>query len=292
MPGRRAPRPLRRPRRPDSRERIQAVLGLLPQYFSPAFVNRDGPDATAGTAVIPFGIQVMPFDEQKELIDRSAPRSTRRGPTTTRRPGSRPRSSGCRCSRPTRTRRCRRTATWLTLAGLARRRARPARRLPLAAAGARAADPDRARDRLVGARPGDRRGPAQPDVGDARRAGDRDRDRVQRPARRPLRRGARRRASRSARRCGAPTRAPGRRCSPPGSPRSPASRCSLLPTSGCCATSASSRCSTSAVALLGVLLVLPAALVWAETRLAPREASSPASRPLARGRALLRGGRS
>ena len=46
------------------------------------------------------------------------------------------------------------------------------------------------------------------------------------------------------------------------------------------------------VALLGVLVLLPAALVWAETRLAPREASSPASRPLARGRALLRGGRS
>ena len=46
------------------------------------------------------------------------------------------------------------------------------------------------------------------------------------------------------------------------------------------------------VALLGVLLVLPAALVWAERGFEPLRASSPASRPLARGRALLRGGRS
>ena len=31
---------------PDSRERVQGVLNLLPQYFLAAFVNRDGPDST------------------------------------------------------------------------------------------------------------------------------------------------------------------------------------------------------------------------------------------------------
>ena len=32
-------------------------------------MHRDAPDASAGTTVIPFGIKVMPFDEQKQLID-------------------------------------------------------------------------------------------------------------------------------------------------------------------------------------------------------------------------------
>jgi predicted RND superfamily exporter protein len=52
---------------PGTVARIEGVLNLLPEYFLAAFVSRDGP--TAGTAVIPFGIKVMPFDEQKELID-------------------------------------------------------------------------------------------------------------------------------------------------------------------------------------------------------------------------------
>ncbi len=54
---------------PTSSERVEGILGLLPKYFLAAFVSRDGEDSTAGTAVIPFGIKVMPFDEQKELID-------------------------------------------------------------------------------------------------------------------------------------------------------------------------------------------------------------------------------
>ena len=52
---------------PGTADRVEGVLNLLPEYFLAAFVSRDGP--TAGTAVIPFGIKVMPFDEQKELID-------------------------------------------------------------------------------------------------------------------------------------------------------------------------------------------------------------------------------
>jgi hydrophobe/amphiphile efflux-3 (HAE3) family protein len=54
---------------PGTREGVEGVLNLLPQYFLAAFVSRDGGDSTAGTAVIPFGIKVMPFDEQKQLID-------------------------------------------------------------------------------------------------------------------------------------------------------------------------------------------------------------------------------
>ena len=50
--------------------RIQRVLALLPPYFSQAVVSADPETGELGdTAVIPFGIKVMPFDEQKELID-------------------------------------------------------------------------------------------------------------------------------------------------------------------------------------------------------------------------------
>jgi hydrophobe/amphiphile efflux-3 (HAE3) family protein len=53
-----------------TRSRIETVLNLLPPYFSQAVISRD-PErgGTGGTAVIAFGIRVMPFDEQKELID-------------------------------------------------------------------------------------------------------------------------------------------------------------------------------------------------------------------------------
>ena len=91
----------------------------------------------------------------------------------------------------------------------ARGRAGAAGGLPLGVAGAGAAGADRARDRLVlaGAR-GDGH-PAQPDVGGARGAGDRDRHRVQRDPLLPLPRGARRRAV--GRRVAAPRLRPHRR---------------------------------------------------------------------------------
>ena len=53
-----------------SQERIQGVLDLLPAYFSQAVISRDPESGELGnTAVIAFGIKVMPFDEQKRLID-------------------------------------------------------------------------------------------------------------------------------------------------------------------------------------------------------------------------------
>jgi predicted RND superfamily exporter protein len=53
-----------------SQERIQGVLDLLPAYFSQAVISRDPSSGELGnTAVIAFGIKVMPFDQQKRLID-------------------------------------------------------------------------------------------------------------------------------------------------------------------------------------------------------------------------------
>ena len=53
-----------------SQARIQRVLALLPPYFSQAVVSADPETGELGdTAVIAFGIKVMPFDEQKQLID-------------------------------------------------------------------------------------------------------------------------------------------------------------------------------------------------------------------------------
>jgi hydrophobe/amphiphile efflux-3 (HAE3) family protein len=50
--------------------RIRGVLDLLPAYFSQAVISRDPESGELGnTAVIAFGIKVMPFDEQKRLID-------------------------------------------------------------------------------------------------------------------------------------------------------------------------------------------------------------------------------
>jgi hydrophobe/amphiphile efflux-3 (HAE3) family protein len=53
-----------------SQERIRGVLELLPAYFSQAVVETDQETGQLGsTAVLSFGIKVMPFDEQKRLID-------------------------------------------------------------------------------------------------------------------------------------------------------------------------------------------------------------------------------
>jgi hypothetical protein len=51
-----------------TRTQIRELLDLLPEYFSQAVVKRDA-EGDGGTALIGFGIRVMPFDDQKELID-------------------------------------------------------------------------------------------------------------------------------------------------------------------------------------------------------------------------------
>ena len=53
-----------------SRQRIKNDLRLLPQYVAQALVTTDPATGKLGnTGVITFGIKVMPFDQQKELID-------------------------------------------------------------------------------------------------------------------------------------------------------------------------------------------------------------------------------
>jgi uncharacterized protein len=53
-----------------SRQRIKNDLRLLPQYVAQALVTTDPATGKPGnTGVITFGIKVMPFDQQKELID-------------------------------------------------------------------------------------------------------------------------------------------------------------------------------------------------------------------------------
>ena len=71
-----------------------------------------------------------------------------------------------------------------------------------------------------------------------------------------------------------PTGSPDRRCSPPGSPRSPGSVCSRYRASRCCATSGWSRWSTCRCRSAGVLLVLPSVLALSERRDALGSASA------------------
>jgi predicted RND superfamily exporter protein len=53
-----------------SRQRIRASLRLLPPYLAQALATTDPVTGKPGnTGVITFGIKVMPFDQQKELID-------------------------------------------------------------------------------------------------------------------------------------------------------------------------------------------------------------------------------
>jgi uncharacterized protein len=51
-----------------TQEQVGQILDILPDYFAQAVVNRDE-NGDGGTALIGFGIRVMPFDQQKELID-------------------------------------------------------------------------------------------------------------------------------------------------------------------------------------------------------------------------------
>ena len=109
--------------------------------------------------------------------------------------------------------------------GAGRGRARAARGPAHGAAGDHPARADRARDRLVVADPVRDADPAQPDVGHARRARDRDLHGVQRAAVRTVPAGAKQRARRPRRRSRGRTGSPDPRCSRPGSPRSPGSAC-------------------------------------------------------------------
>ena len=149
---------------------IRGLLGAVPPYFSQAVITAD-----RKTATLAFGIRLMPLDEQQKVIDvmraRLRPAAGRdraaRGAAGARRGGQR----GALLAA---------AAAGDAAGRAARGRARAAARLPPLGARVGAARADRAGHRLVGARAVRAAGAAQPDVGDAGRAGDRDLDRVQR----------------------------------------------------------------------------------------------------------------
>ena len=214
----------------SDRAKIDALLDAVPPYFSQAVITGD-----RRTANLAFGIRLMPLDEQHAVIERM--RAALDPPDGRDARGS----PGCRCWPPRRTPRSRRR-------GGGSGRCSPAcsrsalvllARLPARRARVGAARADRAGHGLVGARAVRAADPAQPDVGDARRARDRDLDRVRRAARRALPRGARGRA-RAGRGAAAHVRVDrrgGARVGRDGDRR--ASRCSRSPTCGCCRSSAS-----------------------------------------------------
>ena len=108
------------------------------------------------------------------------------------------------------------------------------------------------------------RDPAEPDVGNTRRAGDRDLDRVQRAPLRALPPGARAPGTISPPRSRARTAPPARPCSPPASPRSPALACWCFSSITMLRDFGFVTLVDLSVSLGGVLLLLPAVLAVAE----------------------------
>ena len=92
------------------------MLDAVPPYFSQAILSRE-PARGGRLASVSFLIPVMPLDEQEVLVDEIRAELDPPGAAIRRR-ASRPRSSGCRCSRPTPTPQLAGSRYWLTLAGL------------------------------------------------------------------------------------------------------------------------------------------------------------------------------
>ena len=115
------------------------MIEALPRYFSQNVITAD-----RRTANIAFGIRTMPLDEQKELVDDM--RAQLDPPR-----GVEAELAGLPVLAADAHAELEASRWWLPLAGARGRLPRAARRLPAARGGGRAADPDRARDRLVGA---------------------------------------------------------------------------------------------------------------------------------------------
>ena len=169
----------------ETRESIRGLLNAVPPYFSQGVVSAPKDDGSREIANLAFGIRLGSLERQQEVIEdiesrldpppgvkatvAGLPVLAAQANDSLSSPGRRALtllaglvlSSLC-CCRPT----------------AAARRGGPV-------------DPDRARDGLVGAVALLVADPVEPDVGHARRARDRDLDRVQRPALGALRAGAR-----------------------------------------------------------------------------------------------------
>ena len=209
------PNLFRTPELSATREQVRALLDAVPPYFSQAAITPD-----RKTAVLAFGLRLQSLEGQRDVIEDMRARL---------RPAGRRARDGRRAAGAGRGRQPRDERSAAARADGAGRAARggagAVRRLPVVDAGVGAAGADRAGDGLVGARAVARGRAAEPDVGGAERAGDRDLDRVLGAAVGAVPRGAGGRLGAGRRRWRAPTARPAPPCSPPASRRSPASRC-------------------------------------------------------------------
>ena len=213
VPGAVAARPVPVRARREQQESVRALLDAVPPYFSQAVITED-----RTTATLAFGIRLMPLDRQKEVIDDIEDRLDPPAGVDAAVVGLPVLAAEANDTLADPLRR------FLTLlAGLLLVFVVLLRGPALDARGRDPADPDRARDRVVGARPVPAADPAQPDVGGHGRARDRDLDRVQRAAVGALPRGAGREARSRTRRSTRRTPRPGRPCWPRASRRSWAS---------------------------------------------------------------------
>ena len=172
---------------------VHALVQALPCFISQIVISHRGECSSSGgtpigdTADVAFGIRAQPLSDQQDLIDDiRAQIDPPGGPAppegTTVRAGrtAGPRGRGEHRPLP---------QPLVAAAGRPDRgRHRPDRHLPLGAARDRPSDPGADGDRLVGPGGGRAGRRAQPDVGDARCARDRDRHRVQRDPLSALRR--------------------------------------------------------------------------------------------------------
>ena len=180
---------------------VSGLLAAIPPYFSQDVITADRRVAT-----LAFGIRLMSLHQQQQLIERCARACTRPAGVSAQLVGLPvlAAKSGAQVASPL-------AAPGDAAGGPGGRRAGAADRLPRRSPPrARAARADRARQRLVGADPVRRARAAEPDVGHAGRARDRDLHRVQRAAVRAPPPGARWPATTRSRRCAAATGAPAR----------------------------------------------------------------------------------
>ena len=240
---------------------VGTLLDAVPTYFSQGVVTAD-----RKTANLAFGIRLMPLDRQKQVVDDI--KAALKPPdgvsaSVVGLPVLAAEANGA-LSSP--------LAPRAHAARRARRRVpRAVRRAALGARGGRAADPDRARHRLVRARAvrprpaaGPARGGPQPDVRDARRARDRDLDGVQRPAVVALPPGARRAAPARRGRSSWPTRPPGAAVLASGATAIAGFAALIFSDIRMLRDFGIVTVVDLTVSLLGVMIVLPAALMWAE----------------------------
>ena len=186
---------------------VQGLLDAIPPYFSQDVITPD-----RRTATLAFGIRLMSLAEQQQLIETM--RSSLHPPAgVSAQLVGLPvlaAQSGTQVASPWR--RLETLLIGLAAVALVLLDRLPRRPPP----GARAARADRAGDGMVRAGPVRGEGAAEPDVGHAGRAGDRDLDRVQRAAVRALPPGAACGGRTRSRRCAAPTRARAPRSRPRG----------------------------------------------------------------------------